>query len=168
MATQLYDITIPVFLRGLSNLSAFLEKGRAHAEAEGPGEAALLEARLAEDMHPLPYQVQRACDFAKLAAVRIAGVENMPMEDVETSFAELEDRIARTIAFLKAVPAGAGNGRDEEMIEIKLPTRTLTMTARDYVLGFVYPNFYFHLTTAYALLRMKGAPVGKMDFLGGV
>ena len=88
------------------------------------------------------------------------------MEDSETSFAELRERIARTIAFVEAVPAEAINGRETAEIVIKLPNRTLEMNGRDYALGFVTPNFYFHLTTAYALLRMKGVPVGKMDFMG--
>jgi hypothetical protein len=166
MATELHDLTVPVFLRGLTAMAGFLDKGRAHADDTGMAHAELIEARLAPDMHPLPYQLQRACDFAKLAAVRLGQVENVPMEDTETSFAELQERIARTIAFLKAVPAEAVNGREDAEIVIKTPNRSFEMSGRDYALGFVLPNFYFHLTTAYALLRMKGVPVGKMDFIG--
>jgi uncharacterized protein len=168
MAIELHDITVPVFLRGFAAMAAFLEKGRAHADAAGIQHSELLEARLIEDMHPLPNQVQRASDAAKFTVVRIAGVENLPMEDNEASFADLQSRIVRTMEFLKSVPADALNGREGERIEVKLPNRTLEFTALDYVRGFALPNFYFHVTTAYAILRHKGVPVGKVDFLGGV
>ncbi|MBO9713852.1 DUF1993 family protein [Sphingomonas sp.] len=168
MASELHDISAPVFIRGLSNLAGFLEKARAHAEANGIPEAELIEARLYEDMHPLPAQIQRASDFAKLTMVRLGQVESVAMADTETSFPELQDRIQRTIDFVKAVPADAVNGREDATIEIKLPSRTLTMNAREYLLGFAMPNFYFHLTTAYAILRHKGMPLGKMDFMGAV
>ena len=167
MATQLYDLTIPVFLRGFAAMAAFLDKGRAHADAAGIPHAELLEARLFEDMKPLPYQVQRASDAAKFVAVRLGQVETVAMEDDETSFADLQDRIARTVAFLKTVPAEAVNGREDATITIKLPNRSFEMPGRDYALGFAMPNFYFHMTTTYALLRHKGVPLGKMDFLGG-
>jgi hypothetical protein len=167
MATELYDLTIPVFLRGFASMAAFLDKGRAHADAAGISHAELLETRLFEDMKPLPYQVQRASDAAKFVAVRLGQVETVPMEDDEASFADLQDRIARTVAFLQTVPAAAINGREDAEIVIKLPNRSFEMRGIDYVLGFAIPNFYFHMTTAYALLRHKGVPLGKMDFLGG-
>lgn len=168
MATGLYDLTVPVFLRGFAAMAAFLEKGRSYAEAAGMAESELLEAWLFEDMRPLPYQIQRCSDAAKFVVVRIGGVETVPMEDDEASFADLQDRIARTVAFLETVPAEAINGKEEATITIKLPNRSFEMRGRNYVLGFAMPNFYFHMTTAYALLRHKGVPVGKMDFLGGV
>lgn len=168
MATELYDLTIPVFLRGFASMAAFLEKGRAWAEEQGVAPDTLLEGRIHPDMHPLPAQVQRASDAAKLCAVRLGQVENVAMEDNEASFADLQARIARTVEFLKGVPASAFNGREDAEIEIKLPNRSFTMSGLAYAQGFAIPNFYFHLTTSYAILRMQGVPVGKMDFLGGV
>jgi hypothetical protein len=168
MATELYDLTIPVFIRGFASMTAFLEKARAYADGAGIPHAELLEARLAEDMKPLPYQIQRCSDAAKFVAVRVGQVETVAMEDEEASFAELQERIARTVAFLKKVPAGAMNGREDAEIVIKLPNRSFEMDGRAYVLGFAMPNFYFHMTAAYAILRHKGVPIGKQDYLGGI
>jgi hypothetical protein len=168
MATDLYNLTVPVYLRGFAAMAGFLEKGRAHADAQGMPHAELLEARLYEDMAPLTSQVQRASDSAKFVAIRIGQVENVAMEDTEASFAELQHRIARTVAFLKAVPREAIDGREDADVELVTPNRTLAFKGRDYVMGFALPNFYFHVTTAYAILRMKGVPVGKRDFLGGL
>lgn len=168
MASTLYDISIPVFLRRFGALNGFLEKGVAHAAATGVPESVLLEGRLFEDMHPLPYQIQRASDAAKLTAVRLGQIENVPMEDTETSFAQLQDRIARTVAFLEAVPADAINGREDADIVITTPSRSFEMKGRDFLLHFAMPNFYFHVTTAYAILRHKGVPLGKMDYFGGI
>lgn len=167
MATELYDLTVPAFLHGFASMAAFLEKGRAYADEHGIAHEELLQARLIEDMHPLISQVQRASDAAKLAAVRLGQVENVAMADDEASFADLQDRIARTVAFLETVPAAAINGREDAEISIVLPTRTLSFTGLAYAQGFALPNFYFHETMTYALLRMKGVPVGKRDFLGG-
>ena len=167
MATQLYDLTVPLFLRGFHSMSACLAKGEAFAAEKGLDPAELVNARLIEDMAPLTGQVQRASDSAKLAMVRIGGVENVPMPDEEASFADLQARIAKTVAFLEAVPREAIDGKEDAPVEIKLPNRTLNFTGSTYVLGFVLPNFYFHVTTAYALLRHKGVPIGKMDYLGG-
>lgn len=166
MPITLYDITVPVFDRGLANLAALLEKGRAHAESGAVDAAALLDARLAEDMLPLTGQVQRASDTAKFAAVRLGGVANERFADVETSFAELATRIARTRAFLAAVPRQALEGKEFEMISATLGTTPTVLSARDYALGFALPNFFFHVTTAYDLLRQAGVPIGKADYLG--
>jgi len=168
MATELYDLTIPVFLRGFASLAAFLEKGRVWAEEQGIAPDTLLEGRIHPDMKPLPAQVQRASDAAKLFAVRLGQVENVAMADDEVSFADLQARIARTVAFLEAVPASAINGREDIPIEIKLPNRSFTMSGLAYAQGFAIPNFYFHVTTSYAILRMQGVPVGKMDYLGAI
>ncbi|MEO9132500.1 MAG: DUF1993 domain-containing protein [Sphingomonas sp.] len=168
MTTPLYDLTVPSFLRGFQAMSAFLAKGEAFAAEKGIDPADLLNARLIEDMSPLTYQVQRASDAAKFTVVRIGGIENVAMADEEASFADLQARIAKTVAFLNTVPRDAIDGKEDALVEIKLPNRTLEFTGREYVLGFVLPNFYFHMTTAYALLRHKGVPIGKMDFLGGV
>jgi hypothetical protein len=166
MTISLYDITVPVFSRGLARLGALLERGRAHAEAEGLAPERLLQARLAPDMLTLTGQVQRASDTAKLAAVRIGGVENERFPDEERSFAELQDRIARTLAFLAAVPRAAIEGKDQAIISATIGRMPVTISARDYALQFALPNFFFHVTTAYDLLRQGGVPIGKMDYIG--
>ena len=167
MATELYDLAVPVLERALTNLAAILAKGAAWADEQGVPHSALLEGRLAPDMHPLPYQIQRVSDTAKGALVRIGGLDNVAMADDETSFADLQARIAKTLAFVRSVPRDAIDGREEQEVVLKTPTRELRFTARDYLLGFVIPNLFFHVTAAYAILRHKGVPVGKMDYLGG-
>jgi hypothetical protein len=166
MAISLYDVTIPVFQRGLGSLGAVLNKGRAFAATEGMDQAELLDARLAPDMLSLTGQVQRASDTAKFAAVRIGGVANEPFADEERSFEDLADRIARTRAFLSDVPHSAFAGRDEAVVEATIGRTPVTIGARDYALRFALPNFFFHVTTAYALLRMRGVPIGKTDYIG--
>jgi uncharacterized protein len=167
MPLSLYDISVPVFIRGFGNMSTFLEKGRAHADDNGIAHSKLLEARLFDDMAPLTAQIQRASDAAKLALVRVAQVVPLAMEDNEASFDELQARIAATVEFLKNVPENAMDGR--EAAEVILPTRngSLTFTAQDYLLAFAIPNFFFHVTTAYDILRHSGVPLGKMDYLNG-
>jgi hypothetical protein len=167
MATELYDLTVPVFLRGFAAMAAILEKGRTHADEQGIAHEELLQARLIADMHPLVYQVQRASDAAKFCAARLGQVDAPATADEEASFADLQNRIARTVDFLQSVPAAGVNGREDAAITIKLPNRSFEMRGLDYAQGFAIPNFYFHATMTYALLRMKGVPVGKMDFLGG-
>ncbi|PRD42967.1 DUF1993 domain-containing protein [Phyllobacterium phragmitis] len=166
MSLSLYDVTVPVFLRSFANLSEILEKGRAFADQNGMPHADLLEARLFPDMAPLTAQIQRASDTAKFVAVRVGQVETVAMEDDEANFNDLQARIAATVAFLKTVPAHAMDGREEAEVELKTGQGSKTFTARDYVLGFAIPNFFFHVTTAYALLRHKGVPLGKLDYLG--
>jgi hypothetical protein len=168
MATQLYDLTVPVFLRGFTAMSGFLAKGEAFADEKRLDPAELLNARLIEDMGPLTSQVQRASDAAKFTMVRIGGIENVAMADEEDSFADLQDRIAKTLAFLNAVPREAIDGKEDAPVTLTTPRGSFDFTGRSYVLNFVMPNFYFHVTTAYALLRHKGVPIGKMDFLGGI
>ncbi|MDQ2878630.1 MAG: DUF1993 domain-containing protein [Pseudomonadota bacterium] len=168
MATDLHTLTAPVFIRALKNLAAILEKGRAFAAEKGMPEAELADARLIADMTPLTAQIQRASDSAKGCMVRIGGVENVAMEDNEVTFADMQARIAKTIDFLQSVPADALNGKESDEVILKLPDTEMTFTAQSYVLGFAIPNFYFHITTAYDILRMKGVPIGKMDYLGGV
>jgi hypothetical protein len=168
MALSFYDASIPLFIRGFDNLSAILEKSRAYADEKGIAHSELLEARLIADMAPLTAQIQRCSDTAKGAAVRVGQVDNIAMPDTETSFDELQARIAATVAFLKAVPAGNFDGREEATVALPTPNGEIPFRAQDYVLGFALPNFFFHLTTAYALLRMKGVPIGKLDYLGGI
>ncbi|HET9070099.1 MAG TPA: DUF1993 domain-containing protein [Amaricoccus sp.] len=173
MSIGLYDVTVPVLLRGLGRLSACLEKGRSHAEAAGIPAEELIGARLAPDMLTLAGQIQRASDTARFAVVRIGGVENVSMPDEERSFAELQDRIARTQGFLAAVPREAIDERTGATITVTIGRtpdatgrRPTTVRAVDYALQFALPNFFFHVTTAYDLLRMKGVPLGKPDYIG--
>jgi hypothetical protein len=166
MSTSLYDLTVPLFLRGFGVMSTLLAKGEAYAAEKGIDPAELLNARLIEDMQTLIYQVQRASDTAKFTVVRVGDIENVAWADEETSFAELQARIAKTVAFLQAVPREAIDGKEDAHVELKASNRTLEFTGQSYVLGFALPNFYFHMTTTYALLRARGVPLGKMDFLG--
>ncbi len=161
-------MTVPVFTRALRNLSAFLDKGRAFADGQGIPHADLLEARLFPDMAPLIAQIQRASDTAKGTLVRVGGVPNAAFPDDEASFEDLQGRIARTIAFLEAAPADALTGKEDATVLFETASRSVTFTGLSYVQHFALPNFFFHVTTAYALLRHKGVPVGKMDFLGSV
>ncbi|SFN80237.1 DUF1993 family protein [Sphingomonas sp. OK281] len=164
--TKLHDLTVPAFRRGFASLSAILRTGEAYAQENGIAEADLLGTRLIADMAPLTAQVQRASDTAKGAMVRIGGVPTVAMVDDETSFTALQQRIAATVAFLDGVPRDAIDGKEDTPVTVITPSQTFDFTGRSYVLGFVLPNFYFHVTTAYALLRMRGVPIGKMDYLG--
>lgn len=168
MSLSLYDVSIPVFIRTLENMSKFLEKGRAFADEKDMPHTVLLDARLYEDMAPLTSQVQRASDAAKFTAARMGQLDAPKMEDNETSFDELQARIAATIAFLKTVPVDAMDGREDAEIILPTPSRSIIFSGKAYVLEFAIPNFFFHVTTAYALLRMMGVPVGKLDYLGGI
>ncbi|AUW59281.1 DUF1993 domain-containing protein [Sphingobium sp. SCG-1] len=166
MSLSLYDVSVPVFIRGLQNLSAILEKGRAWANDKDMAHTSLLNARLFEDMAPLTAQIQRASDTAKFAVVRVAQIEGVAMADDEQSFDELQNRITRTIAFLETVPAQSMDGRDEAKVVLPTPHGAMTFTGRNYLLSFALPNFFFHVTTAYAILRHEGVPVGKLDYIG--
>jgi len=167
VATELYALTAPVFVRAFTNLDEIIDKARAFAAEKGLDEQELLEARLIGDMGNFISQIQRASDSAKGCMVRLGGVENVVMEDNEASFDDVKARIAKTIDFVKSVPADAINGKEEAEVVLKFPKGEFKFAGRDFLLGFAHPNFYFHVTTAYGLLRMKGVPIGKMDFLGG-
>jgi uncharacterized protein len=168
MSISMYEISIPVLTRGLTNLSAVLDKGAAHAATKKFDSAVLAQSRLFPDMHPLVRQVQIACDTAKGAAARLAGIEVPKHEDTEVTFAELKARIAKTVDFLKSVTAAQVKDAESRSIEIKFPNGAWKFTGIDYVTGFVLPNFYFHSSMAYALLRKAGVEVGKGDFLGAI
>jgi uncharacterized protein len=167
MTLSMYEASIPVLDRGLANLAAVLKKGLAFAEERKIDPAVLIAARLAPDMRPLSSQIQIASDAAKGAAARLAGVAVPSFADTETTFAELEERIAKTRAFLKTVGPAQIDGSEQRSIALKFGPREVTFTGQDYLFGFVLPNFYFHVTTAYDILRHNGAPLGKMDYLGG-
>jgi uncharacterized protein len=164
MPLSLYDITVPVMLTGLRNLARLLEAGRSHAEQSRLSPQDLLEARLAPDMLTLIGQIQRASDTAKFAVTRVTTVPNLPMADDEKSFEDLQTRLAATIAFLEGVPEDAFDGRED--IEVVVTARQFKFSGRTYLLEFALPNFFFHVTTAYDLLRHKGVPIGKLDYLG--
>jgi hypothetical protein len=164
----LYDVTIPAFIRGLENLSNILGKGRAYADENGIAHSELLEARLIDDMAPLTRQIQMVTDTPKGVAVRVGQVENAVWADDEASYDELQARVAKAISFLKAVPADGFAGREDAKVVLSTPSGDIPFTGSTYVYGFAIPNFYFHLSMAYALLRMKGVPIGKLDFLGAI
>jgi uncharacterized protein len=166
MALPIYEVSIAAHVRGLKNLSAVLAKGEAFAKEQGLAPEALLGARLIDDMLPLVKQVQIASDTAKGAAARLAGLEIPAFPDTEASFADLQARIAKTLDFLKSVKPEQLEGSETRPVELTMRGGTLQFTGASYLLGFVQPNFYFHLTTAYDILRHKGVPIGKLDYLG--
>ncbi|MDC7827263.1 DUF1993 domain-containing protein [Pseudomonas sp. BLCC-B13] len=168
MSLSLYQASVPVFVRMFGNLSAILDKAAAYAEARKIDPAVLLNARLAPDMHPLTRQIQIASDAVKGCAARLAGVEVPSFADSESSFAELQARIAKTLEFVNSLtPVQIDSGEGREVV-LKFPGAELKFKGEDYLLHFVLPNFYFHITTAYAILRHNGLDIGKMDYLGRV
>lgn len=167
MPLAMYQAAIPPLLRGLGNLSAILDKAVLNAESRHFDAAVLLQARLAPDMFPFIRQVQIATDIAKGCGARLAGVETPSFADSETSADELRQRIAKTVLFLQGLQPAQFEGSEGRAVELKFPNLTLNFTGQDYLQFFVLPNFYFHLTTAYAILRHNGVPLGKMDYLGG-
>ena len=168
MSISMYDFSIPVLTHGLTNLSAILDKAAAHAEAKKFDSAVLAQARLFPDMYPLTRQVQIACDTAKGAAGRLAGIEVPKHEDTEVTFADLKARIAKTLDFLKSVTAPQLRDAESRSIELKFPNGSWKFTGIGYLNDFVLPNFYFHVSMAYALLRKSGVEIGKGDFLGAI
>jgi hypothetical protein len=168
MTVSLYDMTIPVLTLGLNNVAALLDKATAHAEAKKIDPKVLGEARLIADMFPLARQVQIACDTAKGAAARLAGVDIPKHPDTETTPAELKARIQKTIDFLASIKPTQFAGSESREVQLKFPNATLNFTGLDYLRKFVLPNFYFHITVAYALLRANGVDIGKMDYLGPI
>jgi hypothetical protein len=166
MSLSMYDACVPVLVRGLTNLSAVLEKGAASGEARKLEPAVLIGARLAPDMHPLSRQVQIASDSAKGAASRLAGVDNPSWPDTETTFPELQARIRKTIDYLQSFNPAQFEGAEARTITLPSPGGEMKFTGQDFLFGFVLPNTFFHLTTAYAILRHNGVAIGKMYFLG--
>jgi len=166
MPLSMHQVSTPRFIHTLNALSAILSKAAAHAETKKIDPLALTSFRLYPDMFPLSRQVQIACDMAKGAAARLGGVEIPKYEDTEKTFEELKARIAKTIAFIQSVKPGQVDGSEEKAIVLKGGSGELKFTGTDYLLGFVYPNFYFHVATAYNILRHNGIEIGKNDFLG--
>lgn len=168
MAMSMYAASVPLFEHMLRNLVHILDKGEANAQARKFDPAVLATFRLAPDMLPFTRQVLIACDAAKLAVARISGSEAPKFDDSETTFAELKARIAKTLDYLGSVPASALDGTEDK--EITFPVgreATRTMTAQAYLTTWALPNFFFHVTTAYAILRHNGVDLGKADYLAG-
>ncbi|MCB4769937.1 DUF1993 domain-containing protein [Ancylobacter sp. Lp-2] len=166
MSVSIYDASIPVFLRAFDNFSAILDKGETFAQVKGVDPRTLVEARLAPDMLSLAGQVQRASDTAKFCAARLTATESPGFDDNEASFADLQARIAKTVSYLKGVDASAFDGSEQRQIVLKRRQGEVTLDGRGYLLTFALPNFFFHVTTGYDILRQAGVPVGKSDFLG--
>jgi hypothetical protein len=162
----MYQASIPAFVRMLGNLSAILDKAAAHAEAKKIDPAVFINARLAPDMFPLSRQVQIATDMVKGCAARLAGIEVPRYEDNETTFAELQARIDKTKAFIQSVNASQIDGSEERQITLKFGSRELSFLGLPYLLDFVLPNFHFHLSMTYAILRHNGVEIGKKDYIG--
>ena len=168
MSISLYEVCIPALTRGLTNLSGFLDKAAAYAEAKKFDSAVLAQLRLFPDMHPLSRQVQIACDTAKGAVGRLAQSEIPKHADTETTLAELKSRIAKTVDFVKSITPAQLQGAESREVELKFPNGAVKFTGATYLTDFVLPNFYFHISTVYALLRSNGVELGKSDFLGAI
>jgi hypothetical protein len=168
MAISLYDFCIPALTHGLNNLSALLDKAAAHAEAKKFDSLALAQARLFPDMHPFNRQVQIACDTAKGAAGRLAQAEIPKHADTETTIPELKARIAKTVDYLKSITPAQMQGAESRDVELKFPSGSWKFSGVGYLTDFVLPNFYFHVSMAYALLRNNGVEIGKRDYLGDI
>ena len=168
MALSMYQVSVPVFLKMLGNLAAILDKGAAFAEAKKIDPSVLLGYRLAPDMLNLTRQVQIATDHAKRGTARLAGVEAPVYEDSETTFSQLRARIDKTVAFISGVKPAQIEGAETREITLKLGGNSKTLTGQAYLLHNALPNFFFHVTTAYAILRHCGVEIGKGDYLGQI
>lgn len=166
MPLSMYQASVPRFIHMLNNLSAILAKAQAHVDARKLDETALTGFRLYPDMLPMARQVMIATDTAKGAAARLAGVEIPVYEDVEKTLAELQARIAKTVAYLQTFSPAQIDGSEEREVVIKRRDSETRHSGLQYLLGQAVPNFYFHVTTAYAILRHNGVEIGKRDYLG--
>lgn len=161
MTISMYDASIPMFVNMLGNMKAWLDKAAAQKD-----EAALVDARLIADMRPFTAQIQSASDSAKNGAARLAGIEIPSMPDTETTFAQLKERCDKTIAFLQMITPAMLAGSETRTVEIRFPSgHGYRFTGLDYLTKFMLPNFFFHVQTAYAILRAQGVDIGKQDFL---
>ena len=167
MPLSMYDSSVPILKHGLCSLSTILKKSAEHAVSRKIDPSVLISARLFPDMFPLSKQIQIATDQAKGCVARLVGVDIPKYEDTETTFDELQVRIAKTNAYLDSFSAEQIVGSEERDIVLQLHEKTLTFKGRDYLSQWVLPNFYFHVTTAYNILRHNGIEIGKKDFLGG-
>jgi hypothetical protein len=166
MTISMYQASAPRLANSLTNLSTILDKAAAHAEAKKIDPSVLLQSRLYPDMLPLLRQVQISSDNAKGAVARLAGVEVPKYEDTEETIADLKQRLAKTIDFVSSFKPAQIDGSEEKDIHLKLGPTEVTFKGMQYLLGFVLPNFYFHVVTAYDILRHNGVEIGKRDFIG--
>lgn len=168
MTISMYSASVPVFTKMLSNLSHFLDKAEASAIARKFETSVLVAGRLAPDMLPFATQVRIACDAAKLTFARVGGLDAPKFEDNETTFAELKERIAKTLVFIATVKPEDMNGKEANEVTFPAgPSKTRTLSGEDYLKHWSTPNVYFHVTTAYNILRHNGVELGKIDFLLG-
>ncbi len=168
MALSMYEISVPQIVRGLTQLEHILAKGAAHAKEKDLDPGQLVQARLAPDMLTLAGQVQRASDTAKATIARITGAEAPAFPDEEGTFDQLIARSEKTRAFVQGVDRALFDTSAERVVEMKLGGNMYQFSGQQYLLAFGLPNFYFHITTAYDVLRNQGVPIGKRDFLGNV
>ena len=168
MKISMYEASIPVFIRMSKNLAAILAKGAAYAEAKKIEPTVLINSRLYPDMFSLVRQVQIASDAAKGCGARLAGLEPPKFEDNEATFPELLTRIDKTIAYLETLKPEQINGSEQKTITLQIRKNTLTFLGMPFLLNFALPNFYFHVTTAYDILRHCGVEIGKQDFIGAL
>lgn len=168
MTVSMYSVSVPVFRKMLGNLSAILTKAEAHASAHKIDPTVLLQARLFPDMFPLTKQVQIACDFAKGAAARLAGTEVPKYDDTEATFEALRARISKTLAFVDTFKPAQIDGSEARTVSLTLGGQAYQFSGLDYLNHMVFPNFYFHVTTAYDILRHNGVEIGKADFVGSL
>ncbi|OGA14767.1 MAG: hypothetical protein A3H32_16410 [Betaproteobacteria bacterium RIFCSPLOWO2_02_FULL_63_19] len=166
MNISMYQASAPRFANILTNLSTILDKAQAHVESRKIDPAALTTYRLYPDMYPLARQVQIACDRAVAAVAHLAGVEVPTYEDTEQTFPELKARIAKAIEFVQSIRPEQIDGTEDKDIRLKRHGRDTTLTGMQYLLGNAIPHFYFHVTTAYNILRHNGVEIGKRDYLG--
>ncbi len=167
MTISMYSASVPVFTRMLSNLSHFLDKAQENATSRKFETSVLASARLAPDMLPLTAQVRIACDAAKLTFARVGGLDAPKFEDTETTFEQLKERIQKTLAFIATVKPEDMNGKEAVQVTFKAGPAERTLSGEDYLKHWATPNVYFHVTTAYNILRHSGVGVGKLDFLLG-
>jgi len=166
VAISVFDQTVSAMSRVLLNLDAIVSKAEQYAEEKKINPVVLIEARLYPDMLPFVAQVRIATDTAKGAAARLSGTDMPKWADDEATFEEIHGRIRKALNYLAGFKPEQFEGSETKNVELKLPNRTMQFVGRDYVLGFVIPNFYFHVTTAYNILRHNGVGIGKLDFLG--
>ena len=164
---SMYNASVPVFIKMLQNLNTILDKASTWAATKKIDERYLMTARIAADMLPFTKQIQITTDNMKGCVARLAGIEIPRYEDNENSFAELKARIAKTITFLETITPDQINGSEEKHIELKFGPNSFSFKGLDYLLTFVNPNIYFHISMAYAVLRHHGLEIGKKDYLGG-
>ena len=166
MKISMYQSSVPVFTRILNNLATILDKGATHAATKKIDPIVLVNSRLYPDMFPLVKQVQIASDSARRGAARLAGLEPPKFEDNETTFPELIDRIHKTISYLNTLTPEQIDGSEERTITLQMQDNSINFQGMPFLLNFALPNFYFHVTTAYNILRHCGVEIGKLDFLG--